>query len=437
MRNYPDASELNYEMRKDGLKRGLDFGREMADNVVKVDLAKMRDYRVQRAKEQMEKDGLGAMLMYEPWNIRYTTGFNVLVYARFEPRFYALLPRNSDHAYLWGMGVVHEVYRDQMPWLKGDVRLCKQPVGWMTTDAKEAFVGLYEKEIADILHDHGLKDEPLGVDSLAGGSIFALQEAFKGVDVNLVDGRNTMLEARKIKCQEEIELMRMSMVISEAAHADIGDTIRPGITERDIAAIAAGRCLEMGAEWLEGFVVASGPNTNPNRRGWSDRIIRPGDMIFVDIIGSQYMGYRTCVYRCFTCGKATQEQKDMYQACLEMQYAGMKPIRVGATYEEIADQWPEPEHWGFTKDEEHMVWENALCHGLGLSQYDLPHINKQTARAYPDAKLEEGMVFAIEVWEGKRGGIQGCRLEEVVAVTEDGYDLLTKFPIKELTECWI
>ena len=104
MKRYPEASELNYEMRKYGLKRGLDFGREMADNVVKVDLSKMRDYRVQRAKEQMEKDGFGAMIMYEPWNIRYTTGFNVLVYARFEPRFYALLPKNADHAYLWGMG---------------------------------------------------------------------------------------------------------------------------------------------------------------------------------------------------------------------------------------------------------------------------------------------------------------------------------------------
>ena len=123
MKQYPDASKLNYEMRKYGLKRGLDFGREMADNVVKVDLAKMRDYRVvkvdlakmrdyrvQRAKEQMEKDGLGAMIMYEPWNIRYTTGFNVLIYARFEPRFYALLPRNADHAYLWGMALMAAGY---------------------------------------------------------------------------------------------------------------------------------------------------------------------------------------------------------------------------------------------------------------------------------------------------------------------------------------
>jgi Xaa-Pro dipeptidase len=437
VKKYPDASELNYAMRKGGLKRGLDFGIEIADNVKKLDLAKMRQYRVARAKEHMKKDGLGAMLMYEPWNIRYTAGFNVLVYARSEPRFYALLTRNSDHPYLWGMGMVHEVYREQMPWLKGEVRLCKQPVGWMTTDQKDAFAGAYETEIADILHEHGVKDEPLGVDSLAGGSIFALQQAFERVGVKLVDGRNTMLEARMVKCQEEIELLRISAAISEAAHADIRDAIRPGVTERGIAAIAAKRCLEMGAEWLEGFVVSSGPNTNPNRRGWSDRIIRPGDMIFVDIIGSQFLGYRTCVYRCFTCGRATAEQKDMYQACYEMLYAGMKPIRAGTTYMDIVDEWPEPEHWGYSKEEEHMVWENALCHGLGLGQYDLPHINKQTARANPDAKLEENMVLAVEVWEGKRGGKQGCRLEEVVAVTKDGYDLLTKFPVSELTECWI
>jgi len=387
---YPDASQLKYEMRKYGLRYGLDFGTTIADNVQKLDLAKMRDYRVQRAKDQMAKEGIGAMLMYEPWNIRYTTGFNVLVYARSEPRFYALLPRNGD-PYLWGMGMVHEVYREEMPWLKGKVGLCKQPVGWMTTDARKDFVGAYEKEIADILYEHGIKDEPLGVDSLAGGSVFALQETFKNVGVNLVDGRNAMLKAREIKCQEEIELLRMAATIAEAAHAEVREAIKPGVTERELAAIAAKRCIEMGAEWLEGFVVASGPNTNPNRRGWSDRVIRPGDMLFVDIIGSQFLGYRTCVYRDFTCGRATQEQKELYQAAYEMQYAGMKPIKAGASYLDIVNQWPEPEHWGFTKEEEYMVWENALCHGLGLCQYDLPHVNKQIARANPDAKLEENM----------------------------------------------
>jgi len=433
---YLDANQLKYESRKYGLSYGLDFGTRMADNVMKLDLGKMRDYRVARAKAQMEKDGLGAMLMYEPWNIRYTTGFNVLTYARSEPRFYALLPRNGD-PYLWGMGMASETYNEEMPWLKGNVRLCKEPVGWMTTDAKEAFAGAYEKEIADILYEHGVKDEPLGLDSLAGGSVFELQEAFKRVGVKFVDGRNTMLEARKIRCQEEIELSRISHAISEIAHADVAAAIRPGVTESELAAIAAKACLANGAEWLEGFVVASGPNTNPNRRGWSDRIIRPGDMIFVDIIGSQFLGYRTCVYRDFTCGRATQEQKDLYQACYDMQYAAMNVIKAGATYMDIVDQWPEPEHWGYTKDEEHMVWENALCHGLGLCQYDLPHINKPIARANPEVKLEENMVMAVEVWEGKRGGTQGARLEEVVAVTKDGYDLLTKFPVKELTECWI
>jgi Xaa-Pro aminopeptidase len=433
---YPDAAQLKYETRKYGLPRGLDFGTGMADNVQKLDLAKMRQYRMERAKAQMARDGLGAMLLYEPWNIRYTTGFNVLIYTRAEPRFYALLPRNGD-PYLWGMGMVHEVYREEMPWLKGNVRLCKQPVGWMTTDAKKDFVGAYENEIAEILKQHGVQNEPLGVDSLAGGSIFALQQAFQRVGIQLVDGRNTMLEARKIKCQEEIELMRIAHSIAEAAHADIRDAIRPGVTECELAGVAAKRCLSMGAEWLEGFVVASGPNTNPNRRGWSDRIIRAGDMVFVDIIGSQYLGYRTCIYRTFTCGKATQEQKEMYQAAYEMLYAAMKKIKAGATFLEIVNEWPEPEHWGYTREEENMVWENALCHGVGLSQYDLPHINKQIARANPAAKLEENMVMAVEIWEGKRGGIQGCRLEEMVAVKEGGYDLISQFPIKELIECWI
>jgi len=433
---YLPAEKLKYEMKKHGLPYGLDFGTHIADNVRKLDMDRMREYRVRRAKEQMAKDGLGAMLLFEPWDIRYTTCFNVLLYARSEPRFYTLLPRNGD-PYLWGMGMVYETYKEEMPWLKGNVRLCKAPVGWMTTDAKRAYAGEFEKEIADILYEHGVKDEPLGLDSLAGGSVFAMAEAFKNVGVNLVDGRNTMLEAMKIKCQEEIELVRLSHVIAEAALADVRDAIRPGITECEIAGVITKRCLSMGAEWLEGLNILSGENTNPNRRAFGDRIIRPGDMIFIDIVGSQYCGYRTCIYRDFTCGRATQEQKELYQACYEMQYAGMKPIKAGASYLDIVNQWPDPEHWGYSKEDEHLVWENEVCHGLGLRQYDLPHINKVIARNNPDAKLEENMVMAVEVWEGKKGGKEGCRLEEVVAIKKDGYDLLTKFPVEELSECWV
>ena len=411
-------------------KYGLDYGRSITDRHGVLDFNKLRQDRLRRAQEQMAKDGLGSLLLFEPWNVRYATGFCVPVYSRADPRYFTLVPRNSV-PYLWAMGAHSLVLEEEMPWV--NVRLSMGAVNWMIRESA-AYGGGFIKEIADILAEHGIMNEPLGIDGLATSSPLAIADACKKVGIKLADGASTMLEARKIKTDEEIELIRLSNTIAEAAFADAREAIRPGITENELVGLIINKLLSMGAEWVDGVVCCFGENTNPNRRSFSDRILRPGDMGFIDIVGSQFCGYRTCVYRSFTVGRATQKQKDMYQALYEMLYAGMSAVKAGNTTLDIVKKWPPPEHWGY--DNEHIVYENKMGHGLGLSQFDLPIVTAPMATANP-AVLEENMVLALECWEGERRGKQGCRIEEDVAVTKDGYDLLTRFPIKELTECWI
>ncbi len=414
------------------MKYGLDYGRFITDVHVKIDFDKLRRDRLERARAQMIRDGLGAMLLFDPTNLRYVASFSPQSYTiRADPRSYGLLLKNGG-PYLWTVGAWHMVLKEEMPWLKGNVRLSMGPAGLIVRESA-ASGGGFIREIAKILAEHGVTNELLGIDGLATVSAVTLGEACKKVGIKFAESRDTMPEARKIKTKEEIELLRMSAAIAESAFADVREAVRPGITENELAGIIMKKLFSMGAEWVDGLVICFGENGNPNRRTFSDRILRAGDMGFIDIVGSQFCGYRTCYYRSFTVGRATQEQKDLYQSAYDMLYAGMNVIKAGNTTLDIVNKWPGPEHWGY--DNEEIVYENKMGHGIGLSQYDLPFIITSAAKANP-VVLEEDMVFALEVWEGKRGGKQGCKIEEEIAVTKDGYDLLTKWPVKELTDCW-
>lgn len=118
-----------------------------------------------------------------------------------------------------------------------------------------------------------------------------------------------------------------------------------------------------------------------------------------------------------------------------MLYAGMSAVKAGNTTLDICEKWPtDPHYWGYETWDE--VSSLAVGHGVGISLHELPHISLPLARANP-VKLEEGMVIALETWTGKKGGKDAVRLEEEMVVTKDGYDLLTKWPIDRLTECWM
>lgn len=412
----------------------MPYGRMAYDRMVGIDFAKMREYRLNRTKEAMKQHGIGTVISWDAWTIRYISGAYPTVPCRWVEAQCVVLPINGD-PYLFGITSFSPyAMREELPWLKGKIwpQLLETKMMVNVEDAAPVV-----NRIMEIVKEHGLQDEIIGLDGCS--SELLLQEAFAKAGGTVADAKRAMRDARKIKCQEEIECVRMACANAEAAFDAIKRAIRPGVKECELLGIGMQKLYALGADETQEFVVASGPRTNPLHIDFTDRMIRPGDLVVIDINGNSYMGYKSCYYRTFSCGKATQEQKDTHKEARDMLYAGMSKIKAGATTDEVIAQWPKsPSYWGYNSWDECNGY--ALGHGLGLSLHEDPVFRPSTTLrekelGLPPVTFEAGQVLAVETWCGKRGGSFGVRLEENIVVTKDGYDLLTKYPIDELIEC--
>jgi Xaa-Pro aminopeptidase len=408
----------------------MTYAKYGTDREQRINYERMREYRLARTREQMAKFGLGAIITWDAWNIRYISGAYVTIPTRWMERQCVVLPRNGDPYVYCSPCFNAAAVREAMPWLKGKVWTPMSHLKFANTPAD---IEMVTSTVANILAEHGLTNEVLGIDG--SSSEFLLGEAFKAKGIKVVDAKQAMHQARKIKNTDEIECIRMACSNAEAAFADIVDAIRPGVTECQLVGVGMKTLYSLGADETQEFACASGPRTNPLWIDYTDREVRPGDLVIVDINGNSWQGYKSCYYRTFSCGRATEEQKALFRECRDMMYAGMSGIKSGNTTYDIAKNWPDsPKYWGW--DNWNDVRPYATGHGLGISLHELPLFAYEGQQTKP-VELEEGMVLAIENWTGKKGGKDGVRLEENVVVTKDGYDLLTKFPVQEITECWI
>ena len=404
------------------------FGKYAVDFEERVNYDRLRAERLEKARNQLVKDGLGAVATWDADTIRYISSHYVTTPLRAAQNQLCVLPRNGDPT-VFVAGTI-EVRQKQMPWLKGKVypETLNPKFAQKTSDVKPVI-----DVVAGIMAEHSLTNEPLGLDGTT--SEFLLGEAFNEVGIKAVDAKRSMVEARTIKTQDEVELLRISCANTETVFAAIRDAIRPGLRECDIVALGMKILYELGCDHTEDLVVCSGEHTNPFDLSFTDKPIRPGELVYIDVDAASYQGYKPCVYRTFSCGKATEEQKELYEECRSMLYSAVEAIKAGNTTADVVKGWPEsPSYWG------RKTWAEciplAVSHGIGLSLHEWPFFTPPIARENP-VKLEENMVIALETWTGKPGGKDGVRLEEDVLVTKDGYEVLTRFPIDELIECWI
>lgn len=285
-------------------------------------------------------------------------------------------------------------------------------------------------EVKTRMKENGVIGEPVGVDV---DTPLPIVRALERAGMKVVDGEEAIMDAKAIKSAEEIYCMRVAASIAEASFEEAKNALRPGVRGNELVGLILNKVFSMGAECdMVQPVVCSGPQTNMpgSCRAYSDRIIRPGDMVYFDIFAS-YMGYTTCYYRTFVVGRATQEQKDIFQQCLDLHKKIGKAFRPGITTKDIAELFPGPEFWGFKED-----WEVAggcVAHGMGLGGYDKPWISRPFSITHPQ-KIEEGMTIAFEEHTGRKDQRQGCRMEDVVAIVPGGAENLYKWPL-ELIEC--
>ena len=264
------------------------------------------------------------------------------------------------------------------------------------------------------MKDNGVAGQKLGVDFIDINMI----NIFKENNINWVDGMTPMMEARAVKNVDEQECFRIVGAIGDATHWECMKFLRPGITENQVTAHLMEYLYNIpGMEDVEDVIVSSGPNTWPNWRNFSDRIIQPGDIVFMDLAALTWNGYKSCYYRTYCVGKEpTQEQKDTYATALEWLYDSIGAVKVGATTRDIALKWPSAmETWGY--EDEDQAAANLWGHGLGLAQYDPPVISRIWSLDHP-VEIKEGMTFALETQHGKRFRY-GVRIEEMLIVHEE------------------
>jgi Xaa-Pro aminopeptidase len=237
-----------------------------------------------------------------------------------------------------------------------------------------------------------------------------------------------MLAARTIKTDEEIALLDHAAAIVDATYERIYEMLRPGVTESEVVAEAQRLLFELGSEQVEAINAVSGDRCIPHPHVFSDRLLRPGDQAFFDIIHS-FMGYRTCYYRTFSVGGVNQAQIDAYRRCREWLEDAISLVRPGATTAEIASVWPTASELGFPDEE--SCFGLQFGHGLGVGLYESPMISRLHSLEHP-VEIEEGMVFALETYCPASDGVSAARIEEEVVVTAEGSRLLTRFPAEEL-----
>jgi Xaa-Pro dipeptidase len=389
----------------------------------RVDFDRLRAYRLARARAALESSECGAFLLFDFYNIRYTTQTWIGGALGDKMTRYALLTRGGEPV-LWDFGSAAKHHQLYSPWLRPENSRAGM-LGLRGAIAPSA--GLMEsavREIKGMLTDAGLAGQPVGVDIVEPPFLFEMQR--QGLTV--LDAQQLMLDARQLKSGDEITLLTQAAAMVDGVYQDIVEALKPGVRENEIVALANKRLYEMGSDQVEAINAVSGERCNPHPHNFSDRIIRPGDQAFFDIIQS-YNGYRTCYYRTFGVGSATPSQRDAYTKAREWMDAAIAIAGPGVGTDTIARVWPAATEFGF--DSEMAAFGLQFGHGLGLGLHERPIISRLNSLDNP-VEIQPGMVFALETYCPASDGFSAARIEEEVVVTESGTHVITRFPAQDL-----
>ena len=397
---------------------GVDF----EDNV-KYD--RLHAERLERAKKYLKDSGFGALLCYDFDNIRYITGTHVGEWNRNKMNRHCLLIDGAEQPILFDPACPSK--RQRVSWIKPENIM---PAVGSMRGSIPAEVGMVEEEVNEIikyLKMYGVDQRALGIDIVD----IPLYQALERAGITIGDGQAVMIEARMIKTADEIELLKSSAAMVDAVYWDVAKNLRPGATENEMAALIQHQLFKWGAESVEFVNCISGQRGNPHSHTTSNRMIRPGELVYFDI-GNVYNGYHTCYYRTFSCGRPTKAQEEAYTKALKWIRDGIAMIKPGNTTADVCSVWPSAQELGFQNEKEAFLLQFA--HGIGLGLWEKPAISRLFSLDHP-FEFKPGMTFAIETWCPSADGTGSARIEEEIVVTQTGHEVISHFPSDEITSC--
>jgi Xaa-Pro aminopeptidase len=398
------------------------FGLMAVDWEERVNIERLRQDRLNRIKLALKKSELGALLCFDMNNIRYITATHIGTWAMDKLVRFSLLAQD-DEPILWDFGSAARHHQIYCPWLGERSRAGISTLRGATHPGS----GLAEdvaKKIKLELEKRKLHNEPVGVDVIEMPVLFALQA--QGIKV--VDGQQLMHEVRKIKTQDEITLLNTATMMVDAAYDELYRFMKPGVKENECVGVVSKVLYDLGSEHVEGVNAISGERCSPHPHVYTDRVLRPGDPAFFDILHS-FNGYRTCYYRTFAVGSASPSMVDAYKRSRDYMDAAISIVKPGITTADVVKLWPKAQEFGFANEEAAFALQYG--HGVGLSIWEKPIFSRLVSLDHPEV-IEEGMVFALETYWPASDGWSAARLEEEVVVTKDGCEIITRFPSEKL-----
>lgn len=398
------------------------FGLMAVDWEERVNIERLRQERLARVKIALKKSEIGALLCFDMNNIRYITATHIGTWAMDKLVRFSLLPQD-DEPILWDFGSAARHHQIYCPWLGERSRAGISTLRGATSPGS----GLAEdvaKKIKLELEMRNLQNEPVGVDVIEMPVLFALQA--QGIKV--VDGQQLMHEVRKIKTRDEITLLNTATMMVDAAYEELYQFMKPGVRENECVGVVSKVLYDLGSEHVEGVNAISGERCSPHPHVYTDRVLRPGDPAFFDILHS-FNGYRTCYYRTFAVGSASPAMVDAYKRSRDYMDAAISIVKPGITTADVVKLWPKAQEFGFANEEAAFALQYG--HGVGLSIWEKPIFSRLVSLDHPEV-IEEGMVFALETYWPASDGWSAARLEEEVVVTKDGCEVITRFPSEKL-----
>ena len=354
----------------------------------------MNEERIHNLCGQIRAAGLDGLLVCPSEELLFLTGFTPMMCERFQGLF---LTAGGDRFYLCNLlylGEVARAYGEEMKiytWLDGE----------SMTDAVSA-----------ALAENGLAGCKLGLNSTA--QAFNIVDIAGACGVEFINALPVLEEARMIKTPGELEYLRKAAVIADAMFTEVLGYIKPGMTEADIRRFLLAGMAKAGGDkcWA---IVASGPNTSYPHYHGDSRAVSDKDVVLLDF-GCAVGGLYSDMSRTLFVGGISEEERKIYDIVLEANIAGEKAAVNGAFIPDVDAAARDIIALAGYGD----AFINRLGHGIGYMIHEGPDIKKNNSRT-----LKPGMVFSVEPGIYLEGKV-GMRVEDIVAVTRDGNEILNK-----------
>ena len=384
-----------------------------------IDFDKLRSYRLDRVKKELEKNNLEACILFDPVNVRYALDtVNMSVYNMHNLTRYCFVPVN-------GPTILYEYFNCEI--LSKHLNLIDEIRPAITWDyfsnGDQANIQLLKwvNEVKD-LSNNFFKSKKIAIDVLNGPAVTALKE--EGIEV--VDAKLILEQARVIKSPDELICMKAAIEVAEIGVSKMRSELKPGMTEDELWSILHKTNIENGGEWIECRILSSGERTNPWMQESSNKVIQQGEIVAFDTDMVGPYGYCADISRAFVVGnKFNEEQKKLYSIAREQIDHNYRLIKNGVSFKEFTERsWVLPEEYYPNR-------YSVIVHGIGLCD-EWPAIRYPSDGGEQNGTFQKNMTITLESYIGKVGGKEGVKLEQQYLIGENGLELMSHHPLEDI-----